>query len=412
MGGGDGSAPQLGSGRPPNRGGPSPKGLFAFPDTEEDFLKQGNEMVERITRFVSMVRAEGFEARCGAAVLGRVEGAFPRLAAALADAGVPVDCVEGVWVVPPFIVSGLPHPARWHEVRARLGPFLKNNLWRRIDAEARGGAAVDWTKMGLQPENLVVVMHRRRWREIGGSLWQQATWAAARSVALSFYRGATRERLRGLAVSAWPFRWSWLFAWLLIDLAVCASYAATASIVPVLWNDVLVLVLANVMLIGYAMRARSEADTALADAASFKTAGSVALRRGQLEIARQQYLEGDTCAPPAPRADSPAPAPAPAIGNSPSPSPSPSFMPTPRAGSRALLLPLAQVRRQARYDGPAQRSVRRARHRAARRVPQQCGDRACAAPGPSMKLSRGPICDDAPGALTGTPQGEGVGTCC
>ena len=42
--------------------------------------------------------------------------------------------------------------------------------------------------------------------------------------------------------------------------------------------------------------ARSEADTALADAASFKTAGSVALRKGKLDVAVDQYLGGEECA--------------------------------------------------------------------------------------------------------------------
>jgi hypothetical protein len=99
---------------------------------------------------------EGSDMRRGAVLLGTVADAFPRLKDALADASVAAEDVEGVWVVPPFVLKDLPADLRWHDVRGRLSPFLKNNLWRRIDAEVRAGRAVTMESVaaGQSPEAL------------------------------------------------------------------------------------------------------------------------------------------------------------------------------------------------------------------------------------------------------------------
>ena len=150
--------------------------------------------------------------------------------------------------------------------------------------------------MGLMAPNLVVVKQRRAWRELATVARSQVTWAATRRLAREAYIGATRERAWSLLVSAWPLRWSWLIAWLLIDLAVWSSYLATSAVLPISRHDVIMFLLANLMGGAQLMRARAEGDKALADAASFKTAGSVALRKGKLDVAIEQYLEGEKCA--------------------------------------------------------------------------------------------------------------------
>ena len=39
---------------------------------------------------------------------------------------------------------------RWHTVRGRVAPFLKNDYLGRIDGELRTGVAIDWRAMGMQ----------------------------------------------------------------------------------------------------------------------------------------------------------------------------------------------------------------------------------------------------------------------
>lgn len=230
---GEPQAPMLGSGVPPEqrRRKKQAAGLFDLPD-DEDMLKHGEKTVEWVASTVSWVRTEGTEARCAAAVLGPTSSTFPRLRDALADADVPLDTVEGLWVVPPFILKDLDPCSRWHVVRGRLGPFLKNNLWVRIDAEVRQGRAVDWPSMGLMAENLVVVRHRRRWLDLAAGVWRELTWAATRRAARDVRDAATRDNLCALAVRCWPLRWSFLVAWALVVSAIVASQWATSSVVP------------------------------------------------------------------------------------------------------------------------------------------------------------------------------------
>jgi hypothetical protein len=61
-------------------------------------------------------------------------------------------------------------------------------------------------------------------------------------------------------------------------------YLATSFAVPISAYDLVNLALVNVISFAYALRARADADTALADAERFKTAGSVALSRGNLQV--------------------------------------------------------------------------------------------------------------------------------
>ena len=54
--------------------------------------------------------------------------------------------------------------------------------------------------------------------------------------------------------------------------------------------------LLNAMGIAYALKHRAETDGHLSDAQKFKVAGSVALRKGKLDVAVEQYLLGEECA--------------------------------------------------------------------------------------------------------------------
>ena len=192
--GGDG--PQLGSGGPPERRREKKRerGLFDLPESPEEMMKDGEATVAYVSDVVSKLRAEGADVRCGACVAGDVQSAFPDLRAALGAVGVPeVSRIEGVWVVPPFVLKGLDTRLRWHEVRGRLGPFLKNDIWHRINGEVCQGLAVDWAKMGLQPENLVVAKHRATWRMMGEKLLAHVTWSGMKQLARYAYAHATRR---------------------------------------------------------------------------------------------------------------------------------------------------------------------------------------------------------------------------
>ena len=287
--GADGSTdePILGSGVPPEerrrRKKPGePESIFEL--DEKEMLKRGEATVEWITSTYTRLCTEGSDMRRGAVSLSTVAASFPRMLEALGDVGVGAENVEGVWVVPPFILKDLPPVMRWHDVRGRLGPFLKNDVWRRIDAEVRAGRAVDWSTMGLQPENVVVVRHRWPWKALALAAAKQLTWTNLKRWARDAYAAATRERLGALLVRLWPFQWLWLAGWLLVDATIWLSYKATASVVPISWLDMVQLALANFMVLGYALRMRTEVDAILADADSFKTAGSVALKRGNLQV--------------------------------------------------------------------------------------------------------------------------------
>ena len=279
--------PILGSGRAPQKEAEDP----------DQWVKDGEASVKWMKDMLARVQVEGTDSRRGALVLGSVEESFPRIAALLDAHQVAHHHVEGMWVVPGFILKDLDGPnLRWHEVRGRLGPFLKNDFWRKVNAEVGQGRAVDWQAMGLQAQNWVVVRHRRELREMVRSLYQQTSWAGTKRLARGLYASCTRQQAFGLLVSFWPFRWWWLVAWLCTDLAIYGSYKLTADVLPLTWHDVLMLWLANAMVFGFVLKHRGEADGHLSDAASFKTAGSVALRKGKLDVAVEQYLCGEQSA--------------------------------------------------------------------------------------------------------------------
>ena len=201
----------LSSGNPPSqkRGNLDP---WAVPD-EAEMLKAGEANVKAFVAFCSRLRSEGVDVRCGLRVLGEVSAVCPRFAEALAEHGVPATHVEGAWVVPPFVLKDLqPHP-RWREARGRLGPFLKNDVWARVGSEVRQGRVIGWEKMGLQPANLVCVKYYVPWAATAAAARSQITWGGARRAVSAVRSLATRHNLRHGAVALWPYRWSWLVAW-------------------------------------------------------------------------------------------------------------------------------------------------------------------------------------------------------
>lgn len=154
----------LGSGRPPARRGETTS-IFDIPD-EEELLKTGEKHVEAMAAFVRHVRTEAWDMQCGACVLGEVASVFPGFSGVLTDRGIQVARVLGAWAVPPFVLKDLEHNKGsqhllWRQVRGRLAPFLKNDLWKRVDAEVRQGRAVDWEAMCILGENSVVVKFYR-----------------------------------------------------------------------------------------------------------------------------------------------------------------------------------------------------------------------------------------------------------
>ena len=294
-----GSSVQLGSGRPP-RSSSKPRSIFDLPGTDGsgDPMEEGKKTVDWVKSTWARLLTEGTEIRCCATALGLCPDVFPRLSEAMREAGVSEDRVLGVWVVPPFILkdldaladSGSAPTYSWHAVRGRLGPFLKNNLWRRIDAEARAGRPIAWQSMGLQPQNVVLVKQQRDWRSLAR---RHLTRAAAREALRASYAAATRDNLRALLVRCWPFRWSWLVAWYVVNVAVLWSQQFTRSLLPVTWHDTLMHLLANFTLFFYHLKARAEPDGCLSGGEQYKAAGSIALRKGKLDVAAEQYLAGE-----------------------------------------------------------------------------------------------------------------------
>ena len=198
-GGEDTDAPAFGSGDSQQRRR-GPKSPFELP-SEEDFLKDGEATVQYWKDLAERVRMQGAEVRCSAVTLGSVVDTFPRLRSALEEADLSTERVEGLWVVPPFVLKDLGTHARWHEAKGRLGPFLKNDAWRKIDAEVHLGRAVDWAKMGLLADNLVVVKHRATWRAMVSGMREHVTWDGAKRLALAASSG---HLAASPPESAWP----------------------------------------------------------------------------------------------------------------------------------------------------------------------------------------------------------------
>ena len=292
--GGDFDGLSLGSGKPPNAKPKERTSIFDIPQDGAELLQDGEATLQAVAAFWTRLRTEGWDALCGARVLGPVGSVFPRFGEVLSEHGVDPGRVQGAWVVPPFILKDLNGPAlRWHEVRGRMGPFLKNELWRRVDAEVRQGSAVAWETMGLMAENVVVVKHAQPWRKLLGDARARLSWPNIKAAARS---ALTRERAVEFVVWLWPFKWWWLVAWVATLSLILAGHAVTSDVLPTTWHDVAMIWLANLCGGIYALKGRAAADAALSDANSFKTAGSVALRKGKLEVAATQYMEGRTCA--------------------------------------------------------------------------------------------------------------------
>ena len=124
-----------------------PKGLFDLPD---DPFKEGEQTAQAVAENIAWLRREGSDARCDAHVLGTVTEVFAGFLAVLDERQLEVGRIRGVWVVPPFILKDIDAQVRWHTVRGRVAPFLKNDYLGRIDGELRTGAAIDWKAMGMQ----------------------------------------------------------------------------------------------------------------------------------------------------------------------------------------------------------------------------------------------------------------------
>ena len=149
---GGGSLPQgdddpLNSPFAPRKRREEPKGLFDLPD---DPLKEGEATAQAVAENIAWLRREGVDARCDAYVLGTVPDVFARFSALLDGRSLEVSRLRGVWVVPPFVLKDIDAQVRWHTVRGRVAPFLKNDYLGRIDGELRTGAAIDWRAMGMQ----------------------------------------------------------------------------------------------------------------------------------------------------------------------------------------------------------------------------------------------------------------------
>ena len=124
-----------------------------------------------------------------------------------------------------------------------------------------------------------------------GRVYERLSWAGTRQFARAAYRNMTRRN----ALSLWPYRWSWLLGWIIVNLLVWLSHLATADLVPTTRSDIVTILIGNLMVLVYAVLNRSDADTALSDAERFKNAGSIALRQGRLEAAIEQYKQGEAC---------------------------------------------------------------------------------------------------------------------
>ncbi len=270
-----------------------PRSVFDPPADEDELFNDGQIAAQAAASFYERLRAGASGMRCALRSLGTVREVLPALASALRAAKIPVGMVRGVWVVPPFVAAGIDGAdIPWREACTRLAPFARNDLWPRIDAEVRGNRAVGWEQMGLQPENLVLVKHALPFHRLAAATWRHASARNLAAAAREVWHSATRGRLVDLCAATWPYRWSWLCVWIGALCAIATGHRATAGTVPATWHDIAMLLMANAVGVVYAARGRASADAALADASSFKEAGSAALRRGDLDAACAQYDAG------------------------------------------------------------------------------------------------------------------------
>lgn len=289
--------PTLGSGGPKP---PKEKPFFDIPD-EEELIKQGQANIEKIQRAIAWISNEGTDVQCGASIVGDVERVFPAFKETLTSRDISTACVQGVWVLPEFVLKDLVgHDPKtllpWRSTRDRIGAFLKNDFWRRLNAEVEQGLPIDWQKMALQPDFIVVVKVKQPLRQLASQAWAKVTRKNSKAVASAAYSLITFDNFRYVAVSCWPFRWRWLVVWVAMIFVISSSYAATSAVVPVTKQDVLSIVLVNLGVVFYSLKFRGEADAALGEAAAFKRAGSIALRRGKRDMALEQYKQGDVAA--------------------------------------------------------------------------------------------------------------------
>ena len=104
------------------------------------------EEVEEVAQAVSkaIVRAGAFlsDARCSFCVLGAVSDALPSTGRVFAERGLRVADIRGAWAVPAAVCdaptgAGAADRPWWPAASRRLEPYLRHDLWRKIDGDVR-----------------------------------------------------------------------------------------------------------------------------------------------------------------------------------------------------------------------------------------------------------------------------------
>ena len=176
--------------------------IFDIPQDGAELLQDGEATLQAVACVLDAPADRGLGRAQRRARARARRQRLPGFGEVLSEHGVDPGRVQGAWVVPPFILKDLNGPAlRWHEVRGRMGPFLKNELWRRVDAEVRQGSAVAWETMGLMAENVVVVKHAQPWRKLLGDARARLSWPNIKAAARSGADARARRRVRRVAVA-------------------------------------------------------------------------------------------------------------------------------------------------------------------------------------------------------------------
>jgi len=307
------AAPEGGTSGPPHTQAP-PSG-FAFP---EDPAEGAELLARNVAEALDTIYRNVIDARCQICVLGPVSAVLPRMSDALAERGVALAGVRGVWCLPPSVVDSLGSPD-WLCVLQRLKPYLLHDLSRELAADLFAGRAVDWQAMALDAGSVVVVKHTPPWRHLGTNIARRSFRAvrsgAARRAAVRAARTHLRpRRLASLASWLWPFRWSWLLGWALGVALLVGSRLLAQSIVQAHieagtlspragdppaggaaaartagWRELVALAFGNLTVFAYALKGRAPYDKLMDEALGLKLAGSAALRLGQWDAAAQQY---------------------------------------------------------------------------------------------------------------------------
>jgi hypothetical protein len=308
---------------------------FGFAD---DPSAEAEAIARRVAEALAALQAELTDARCGCSALGLVCDVLPRMPEALAERGVALGSVVGVWAVPAAVLDTASRCSQspWPSVRQRLKPYLAFDLWLELQDDVFAGKGVDWGEMALSEASVVVVKHTLPLRAAGSRLAREA-WVAIcsgrlrRAVVIAARQHLHRRRMVELAAWAWPFRWAWLLGWVAGMTAVVASRLLAAAIIaahlnppsmpdtsvdashqpldasldtstqpPVAspgraalaWRELVGLFLANLTLLAYAIRGRAPYAMAMGEAVALKKSGTVALRLKDAAAAAQQYTAG------------------------------------------------------------------------------------------------------------------------